>query len=283
MACYTREMRLILSQIQKDLNRLKAWIGRLLMAIWTLSEEILALDLYFSKGRKIASKNSKEVERLSALTGKSKNSMVLKTANFRSLDPSGASKGMSNVSELDKQVWQTYFNNLNELSNSASEIYSDTSVINYERSLGRVERPINYFLPDSPKETKCRVGQERVRSMALINYNSRCCICGMDYTPLLRASHIVPWRTRADIRADPANVLCLCSLHDSIFDAGLISLDSSGRLVICSLKKKYTILTSILVELEARKISGPVNVWATPKEEYLKFHRENIFLGETGK
>ncbi|MCL4340612.1 MAG: HNH endonuclease [Candidatus Thermoplasmatota archaeon] len=246
------------------------------MALWTLSEEILALDLYFSRGRRVALTNSKEVKRISALTGKSTDSIVLKTANFRSLDPDSTSRGMSNVSDLDRQVWDRYHLDIEELSKEASNIYSEGDVINYEKGLGRVERPKDYSLQDLLTEAKRRIGQERVRAMALINYSNRCCICGLDYPPLLRASHIVPWSARADIRGDPANVLCLCSLHDSLFDTGLISVDASGTVLICPPNDDYPVLSSILKAVEGVKIERPSKKWAVPKAEYLKFRLELI-------
>jgi putative restriction endonuclease len=53
----------------------------------------------------------------------------------------------------------------------------------------------------------------------------RCCISGINVPRLLVASHIKPWSEFPEERLDPRNGLCLSSIHDAAFDAGLITLD----------------------------------------------------------
>jgi putative restriction endonuclease len=51
----------------------------------------------------------------------------------------------------------------------------------------------------------------------------------------IRASHIKPWRESNDEqRLDPSNGLPLVASLDALFDAGLVSFESSGRLIISS-------------------------------------------------
>lgn len=253
-------------------------MNRNVMSQWVLSEEILALDLYVSMGRKVASTSSPKTGRISDITGKSRNSVVLKTANFRSLDPESSSKGMENVSELDRRVWSMYEGRWSELSIDAKKIMDEKKIITYEIKLGRVERPSSFYLPDYKSEVSRRIGQNRVRIMALINYDDKCCICGMDYPGMLRASHIVPWKVNPSIRADPSNVICLCAMHDAMFDLGLISVNSSRIIVVCSAEGAYPSLRAALSSIKGKRLADAINKWATPKDDYLKYHFNNVFL-----
>ena len=51
-------------------------------------------------------------------------------------------------------------------------------------------------IPDTEKTAlvKSRVGQGSFRESLLQYWNGCCCISGMDFIPLLRASHIKPWK-----------------------------------------------------------------------------------------
>jgi len=58
--------------------------------------------------------------------------------------------------------------------------------------------------------------------------------------PAIRASHIKPWRESSNAeRLDPNNGLPLIASLDALFDAGLISFDSCGKLIV-SLKVSTT-------------------------------------------
>jgi putative restriction endonuclease len=79
-----------------------------------------------------------------------------------------------------------------------------------------------------------RIGQEIFREAVIEFWNRRCPLTDIDEPLLLRASHIKPW---ADCMTDPErldvyNGLLLAAHLDTAFDAGLISFDEGGRLVL---------------------------------------------------
>ena len=72
-----------------------------------------------------------------------------------------------------------------------------------------------------------RKGQARLRFLTLINYGSCCAVCDIADSGMLIASHIVGWAQAAEHRGDLSNVICLCRIHDALFEAGYWSLDDS--------------------------------------------------------
>ena len=76
-----------------------------------------------------------------------------------------------------------------------------------------------------------RIGQDVFRSGLLEYWQGRCPLTGIADTPLLRASHIVPWKdcpSDAE-RLDVHNGLLLSALWDAAFDRGLVSFDDTGH------------------------------------------------------
>ncbi|MBV4414663.1 HNH endonuclease [Clostridium tyrobutyricum] len=76
-------------------------------------------------------------------------------------------------------------------------------------------------------ETKQRVGQNKLRDYILNIYDHKCALCDIDKDDLLICSHIVPWRIDEKKRLNPKNAICLCALHDKLFDKGYFSLDEN--------------------------------------------------------
>lgn len=80
-----------------------------------------------------------------------------------------------------------------------------------------------------------RVGQGQFRLQVFQQWGNRCCVTGSVTLDAIRASHIKPWRESTDEeRRDPNNGLPLVASLDALFDKGLISFDSSGRLIVSS-------------------------------------------------
>jgi hypothetical protein len=80
-----------------------------------------------------------------------------------------------------------------------------------------------------------RLGQGKFRSRVLEAWGNRCSVTGSAIQAAIKASHIKPWRESNCVeRLDPNNGLPLIASLDALFDAGLISFDSSGRLIASS-------------------------------------------------
>nr|WP_290226606.1 HNH endonuclease [Trichocoleus desertorum] len=77
-----------------------------------------------------------------------------------------------------------------------------------------------------------RRGQERLRELTLENYDFQCAICDITDPDLLIASHIVRWADSRLLRGKLSNVICLCRLHDALFEQRYWSLRDDFSILI---------------------------------------------------
>jgi putative restriction endonuclease len=128
-----------------------------------------------------------------------------------------------------------------------------------------------------------RRGQQFFRQTVLNSYGVRCCISGINVPRLLVASHIKPWRDFPDERLHPGNGLCLSSLHDAAFDAGLITLDEKLCLILNKRLRSYfpqALLEQNFLPFEGKSIRLPAKI-AEPDPDFLRHHREVIFKNQS--
>lgn len=112
---------------------------------------------------------------------------------------------------------------------------------NYDTNRNNLLRSIDVF--DAPLQTteieavvKIRENQSIFRDRLIKKYKCKCCLCGVSSKEFLIASHIKPWSVSNDNeRLSPDNGLLLCPNHDKLFDAGYISFDNEGKILISSL------------------------------------------------
>jgi hypothetical protein len=117
-----------------------------------------------------------------------------------------------------------------------------------------------------------RVGQGAFRSGVLELWDDRCSVTGSSTLEAIRASHIKPWRESTDEeRLDPSNGLPLVASLDALFDAGLISFESSGSLIV---SPKLKTSEQQIFGLSERSLTKrpPENT-----AEYLAYHRNHFF------
>jgi putative restriction endonuclease len=109
----------------------------------------------------------------------------------------------------------------------------------------------------------------------------RCCISGINVPRLLVASHIKPWGKFPTERLNPKNGLCLSSLHDAAFDAGLITLDETLNVVLSKRLKSFfpqPALEQSFIPFEGRSIRLPDKL-TEPDADFLSYHRTTVFSG----
>jgi 5-methylcytosine-specific restriction protein A len=119
-----------------------------------------------------------------------------------------------------------------------------------------------------------RIGQGLFRKR-LIEYWGGCAVTECKFPALLRASHIKPWRLANNAeRLDVFNGLLLSPNIDAAFDAGYISFEPSGRILMSDVFKgnpAYELRISPKARLNQKLLSEK-------HEEYLEFHRTNVFI-----
>ena len=132
---------------------------------------------------------------------------------------------------------------------------------------------------DATALIRVRRGQQFFRQTILSSYGVRCCISEINVPRLLVASHIKPWRDFPKEKLDPQNGVCLSSLHDAAFDAGLITIDETFTVLVSPKLKRYlpsTALKHNFSRFEGTQIRMPEKV-AEPNPAFLRYHHKNIF------
>ena len=128
-------------------------------------------------------------------------------------------------------------------------------------------------LTPSEREALCkaRIGQGRFRQ-SLLEYWSTCAVTGCAEATLLKASHIKPWsRAETPERLSLYNGLLLSPSLDACFDAGYISFDDKGNILISTrLAKEDAKALGIHSDMRLRRVESQ-------HKDYLAFHRDHVF------
>jgi len=128
------------------------------------------------------------------------------------------------------------------------------------------------------RTVKTRVNQNFFRKMILEEYNTQCCVTGLNIPDVLRASHIVGWAQDTKNRLNPSNGLCLSATYDAAFDRHLISFDDDYRMILSSSLKEYCSNKAFkehFQKLEGHEITLPNRY--KPDKVLLEKHRNKTF------
>lgn len=80
---------------------------------------------------------------------------------------------------------------------------------------------------------EARIGQGAFRKSVLKKWGSACAVTGVTAAEAIRASHIQPWRESDNKdRLDPSNGIPLVATLDALFDRGVISFATNGKMLI---------------------------------------------------
>ncbi|ALI98947.1 HNH endonuclease [Rufibacter tibetensis] len=251
-------------------------------SLWTREELILAINLYCKLPFGKLHRNNPEVIQLAHLIRRTSNSVAFKLVNFASLDPSlqeRGIKGAQNTSKLDKEVWDQFNQNWDDLPYESEKIKAK-----YDHST--VEKINQIDESELPKEgkvreqiVKVRVNQAFFRRTVLAAYNSTCCITGIQIPALLIAGHIRPWGIDENNRLNPRNGLAINALHDKAFEAGLLTVTPDYIVKISSsLKEKgiANVKQDYFLKYDNEKIILPSKF--LPDRSLLEYHNSERFI-----
>ena len=160
--------------------------------LWTRSELILTINLYCKLPfGKLHSRNPEIIE-LANLIGRTPSSLSFKLVNFASFDPTlkqRGIKGASNASKLDKQIWDEFYKNWDNLLIESEELLAKTKHTTIEKLNDIDISDLNKEGVDKKRLVNIRVNQCIFRKMILATYNNSCCITGIRNTVAVRAGH----------------------------------------------------------------------------------------------
>ena len=243
---------------------------------WKRDELILAFDLYCRIPFQQTKASNPKVRELAVLMGRTPASVARKLGNFGAFDPELQRKGITGLihaGKLDKEVWDEFHQNWNDLVYEAAKLRGGFS--QKQKDVNELQRPEGPS--ELVRETKVRVHQGFFREAVLSSYTETCCVTGIRIPDCLIASHIVPWRIDEDRRTDPTNGLCLSATFDRLFDKGLITIGSELEIIVSKniLSRKDPILERHVAGYHMRRMILPTRFLPSP--ECLEWHRTNVF------
>lgn len=201
---------------------------------WTEEQTIIAFNLYCKIPFSKATSTNKDILKIAKIIGRSPNSVKMKIGNFGNFDPELKKRGivgLSNTSKLDKEIWDKFYNNWEELAYESEKLIARFS----NKSLEEINNINVDNLPIGKERqvlVKQRVNQSFFRSTILSSYNSSCCITGLSSPELLEACHIIQWSSEKKHRLNPQNGLCLNNLFHKAYDNNYLSITPDYKIII---------------------------------------------------
>jgi putative restriction endonuclease len=251
--------------------------------VWSHEELILTFNLYLKLPFGKMHKHNPEIIALANLLGRTPSSIGMRLGNFASCDPhlqargiGGLKGGMNQV----KPIWEEYYNNQEEFVFMSEQLLAEREKsrleIKYKDVLGDIE---NLEGRTAIRQVKVRINQSVFRTIVLNNFNTTCCVTGMNLPEVLVASHIVPWSVNEKERLNPRNGLCLNALHDKAFDKGYITITPDYKIKISqqlSLRESNNAMQELFLKYQNQPIHIPEKF--TPSKEFLDYHNHSVFL-----
>jgi len=255
---------------------------------WQRKELLLALNLYCRLPFGHYHSRNSEIIKLADFIGRTPDAVAMKLSNFASFDPyhqARGIKGLQNVAQADRDIWDEFSANWDELGVESEIAYAQLSGVEIQSLITPSPEPnienVEFSgLTEAERKVKVRLGQQFFRKVIMTSYSSKCCVCGMPIPELLIASHIIPWRDDKHLRVNPHNGLCLCTLHDKGFDRGFFTLAEDYKIVIGEVMRQYLPNSAVhngFKIYEGQMISLPDKF--IPRQEFLAIHRDSYFLG----
>lgn len=177
----------------------------------------------------------------------------------------------------EQQMWETYRDSritpdqlptrLANIDVDSAEVLVEDKSIDFKTREGR----------EAVREVKARIGQGFFRKMIISQYQTQCCITGLNVPEVLRASHITSWADDPENRMNPCNGLCLSATYDAAFDKHLISFDDDYRLILSPVLQEYytnTAFKEYFLSKLGSEIAKPS--MHLPDPELLKEHRKQM-------
>ena len=145
-----------------------------------------------------------------------------------------------------------------------------SDIANVKAEIDSVQRQPKLTQTQKEALIQVRIGQVQFRRDQIHSWGA-CAVTGCAVQAVLEACHIKPWvKSSHSERQDADNGLCLTANLHRLFDAGLITFDDQGKMLVSKRMSKKDRLT---LRLEGRLSRTPTR----QQHVYLKFHRENVF------
>lgn len=254
---------------------------------WTEEQTKLALFLYFQLPFGKLHSGTPEIQQLADAISRTHSAVAMKLCNFASLDSKitdTGRKGLEGASKLDREIFAQFENDWTSLVCETERSWDRLVAGGTEQKLKETLSKFDYDLNGSDsmdtRLTSVRIGQGFFRRAVLANFQEICCVTGIADARLLNASHIKPWRLDVKNRHNPANGFALSATFDRAFDRGMITITTSGRVMISNhLREHKNERTREYFELyHDIAIIPPVRF--APDPMLLEWHNQECYLGD---
>ena len=183
----------------------------------------------------------------------------------------------NSIAELEAYSWQEHHKALTPCGTCMKD-YIPSFQVASQQSLESDLDELNQSLKNGTTEEtqiqrliNARRGQGEFRNSVLKRY-PQCPISGIDMPELLIASHIKPWRdcNTDNERLDQHNGLMLAPNIDALFDSGLITFESDGKIRISKRLSEENLLRLGISPDAVLEIHPD-------SEKYFEWHRNKVF------
>jgi hypothetical protein len=233
---------------------------------WDRKDSIAGLWAYDQTcGGPVSRARGSIVSNTALLIGRAVSGVYNKVLNFRSIDPRDEREGLSGAGEMDRQVWQEFYDA------AAKELRSDVLDDEFrklwhgatqEAPVTPATRPVyaeyGEAPNDDPEELRSfsralRRGQPAFRRNLVAAYEGKCCISGWGPEAVLEAAHIEE-HAKSGLNSLANGLLLRSDLH-ALFDEGLLRIDPQRLTVVLARSLEGTPYW----ELQGRPLRSPVS------------------------
>ncbi len=245
---------------------------------WTQEQLLVAFWLYCTErfGR-LHARNPTIID-MAARIGRTSDALAMKACNFASLDPlmvASGRAGLGNVSRDDRALWAAFAAEPTRVAEAASLAWARHAALEVTAPLFASEPTGGPAPTEATRTVRVRLVQTFFRESLLTSYGASCAVTGLAEPELLVASHILPWATNEQRRADPRNGLLLNALLDKAFDRFLITFDESHRLLVSPRLRAEGKRASAILDHEGAVLRMPERF--APDPAALAWHRAEHF------
>lgn len=250
---------------------------------WTRDELLVALKIYCELEFGQFDQRNYRIKEVSTYIHRTPSSLSMKLCNFASLDPAMMGKGLKGASKADAAIMQEFLHDTEKVILEFEKAYADFSAHTNASSLADSHEIFEYDFENITQTeklslVKTRTVQQFFRTAVISSYHFKCAVCELGLQEMLTASHIIPWSKNEKFRTDPANGISLCALHDRAFDRGFFALNNECEVMLSSRLNSAKALSveHMFMRFDKQPLNLPFRF--RPKQEYLEWHRENVFL-----
>ncbi len=199
---------------------------------WSREEDVAAIWAFKeTKGGPVSKKAGSPIAHVAALIGRPVGGVYNKIMNFRHIDPQDSRAGLTNINQMDQEVWAEFYDPTSESLN-VTALDDEFNLIWQQNVPGpRHVRNYNDFgeaPDDNPDElasfaTRVRRGQPKFRAKLMQLYDKKCAVTGWGPPEVLEAAHIYS-HAESGVNHSCNGILLRSDLH-YLMDAGLLAID----------------------------------------------------------